>query len=86
MCDLWKRLVEKLPQKEMELVAILFKNIWTRRNSFIFYNKFDNSKKIVQNALKQMEDYQSAQPYDSDQDQSIQRARQEIEPMKWKKN
>lgn len=37
----------------------MLRNIWLRRNGFIFENKFDSPKQIVQNALKHMEAYQS---------------------------
>ncbi|XP_042965962.1 uncharacterized protein LOC122299634 [Carya illinoinensis] len=38
--EIWARLSEKLGTGELELVATVMRNIWSKRNSFVFEGKF----------------------------------------------
>lgn len=43
-----------------EIASIMHK-IWTRRNEFLYEEIFDGSRKVVQRAKDNLEDFQSAQ-------------------------
>ncbi|XP_042962509.1 uncharacterized protein LOC122296782 [Carya illinoinensis] len=45
--QLWGEMTEKLPQKNIEMAAVLFYHIWVRRNSYTFQNQPENPATIV---------------------------------------
>lgn len=53
--------VKKLPQKDKELCAIICRNIWLRRNSFVFEEKFKSPNAIMNQAASQLDKFQEAQ-------------------------
>lgn len=61
MWDLQNHMVEKLNQKELEIGAVTLRQLWTRRNMFVFQNKFESPRKFMQKEKKIQEDYQNAQ-------------------------
>lgn len=56
--ELWAKIVDTLPPKSQKLCAIILRKLWLRRNSFLFDNKFDKPKVVVQSALLQLETFQ----------------------------
>lgn len=59
--SLWMEIVKKLSQKDRKLCAIICRNIWLRRNSFVFDGKFESSYIIMIRAISQLGDFQEAQ-------------------------
>lgn len=53
-------MVVKLTSKVRELAAIICRNLWMRRNIFIFENKFENPKTFLFRAFILLEDYQNS--------------------------
>lgn len=58
--DLWRKMLDRLSQKQLELSDVILRQLWRRRNMFVFKDKFDSPKMVVQNATKQMEEYRKA--------------------------
>lgn len=48
-------MVGKLSKRELEMVAIIFQNLWLRKNSFVFDNILDSLKKMLRVEGKQLE-------------------------------
>ncbi|XP_042939386.1 uncharacterized protein LOC122274411 [Carya illinoinensis] len=57
---LWEKLIDKLTDKELELVAVLMRLLWLRRNSFIFEEKFKDPDSVIRSARAVIEDFQEA--------------------------
>lgn len=55
--DLWLRIVDKLPNNNQHFCAIFLKNLWLRRNAFIFENKFMSPKMLIHNASQQLDGF-----------------------------
>lgn len=53
-------LVEKLSQKDFELVATVCRNIWGQRNKVVFENNFESPRVLLRLSLKQIEEFQSS--------------------------
>lgn len=53
-----KQMVEKLSSQDMELYAILFRQIWARRNLVIFKDKFKRPANVIQKARLLLEEFQ----------------------------
>ncbi|KAF5477203.1 hypothetical protein F2P56_003868 [Juglans regia] len=58
---LWKLLVHKLNQEELEKVAAIMRNIWLRRNKFVLEDKFSSPNRTIRATLKILEEFQRAQ-------------------------
>lgn len=58
--DLWRKMLDRLSQKQLELSVVILRQLWRRRNMFVFKEKFDSPKMVVQDATKQMEEYRKA--------------------------
>lgn len=52
-------MVEDLSQQDRKLSSIICINIWSRRNYFLFEEKFEQPKTLVENALKQLGNFYS---------------------------
>lgn len=50
----------EMPQKDIELCAIIYKNLWLR-NSYVFQENFESPNIIMNRAVTQLEDFQAAQ-------------------------
>lgn len=59
--DLQKRIVKSLPKGNGVGCYYTLSKLWIRRNTLIFDNQFDQPKMVIQQALSQLKDYQSAQ-------------------------
>lgn len=51
----------KLSQKDRELCAIIYRNIWLKRNSYVFEGKVESPSITMNRVASQLEDYQEAQ-------------------------
>ncbi|XP_042958143.1 uncharacterized protein LOC122293710 [Carya illinoinensis] len=56
--------MDKLSEKELELVAVLMRLLWLRRNSFIFEKKFKDPDSVVCTARAVIEDFQEARTHE----------------------
>lgn len=56
-----QKLSSSSQQKEMDLIAIIMRRIWLRRNSLIFYKKFKHPKTLLRGALLEMDEYTQCQ-------------------------
>lgn len=58
--DLWDEIMRKTSLESQELCALIFRNIWLRKNSFIFQNVFSNPKQVVDLAIYLLSSFQQA--------------------------
>ncbi|XP_042968074.1 uncharacterized protein LOC122301061 [Carya illinoinensis] len=79
--QLWCKVVEKCSEKEVVLIAMVMRNIWLRRNSFVFEEMFSSPSAIWNRAKASIEAYQEAQsrPIKDAEQTQIQRKR-----VRWK--
>ncbi|XP_042979938.1 uncharacterized protein LOC122310120 [Carya illinoinensis] len=61
---LWEKFMDKLSEKELELVAVLMRLLWLRRNSFIFEKKFKDPNSVVCTTRAVIEDFQEARTHE----------------------
>lgn len=59
--SLWMEMVKKLSKKDRELCSIICKNLWLRRNSYAFEEKFESPKILMNRTITQLEEFQAAQ-------------------------
>lgn len=46
--DIWAKIMTKKPIQTQDFCALIFRNIWHRRNTFIFKNVFAGPKQVVE--------------------------------------
>ncbi|KAG6624558.1 hypothetical protein CIPAW_16G035600 [Carya illinoinensis] len=59
--ELVKALMSKCDQDTMALFAIIARNIWYRRNQFVFENSFIHPNALVKTARKTLEEFKASQ-------------------------
>ncbi|XP_042939495.1 uncharacterized protein LOC122274525 [Carya illinoinensis] len=59
--ELWERLSALVAKEELELVVVVMRGVWFRRNAFIFENKFTDPGTIVEQAAISLENFQTSQ-------------------------
>ncbi|XP_042992245.1 uncharacterized protein LOC122318727 [Carya illinoinensis] len=59
--ELWERLSALIAKEELELIAVVMRGVWFRRNAFIFENKFTDPGTIVEQATISLENFQTSQ-------------------------
>lgn len=57
-------MVEKLSQQQLEISAMILRNLWRSRNCVIFQEKFESPTQIIQMPTRQLADFQMAQQKD----------------------
>ncbi|KAF5451861.1 hypothetical protein F2P56_026923 [Juglans regia] len=55
--DLWVKLTEKLPRQDLDLVATVMRNMWWRRNAFIFDNIFKGPSELFLQAQETLKGF-----------------------------
>lgn len=50
--DLWEEILKSQNIKSQELCAIILRNLWMRRNTFVFDNNFTCPKQVLNSALQ----------------------------------
>ncbi|KAG6650161.1 hypothetical protein CIPAW_06G023000 [Carya illinoinensis] len=58
--EVWDRMVRRLSMKEMEVVVSVMKQLWLRRNKFVFENQFVNPRIVSKQGLASLEYFQKA--------------------------
>ncbi|KAG6667272.1 hypothetical protein CIPAW_01G090400 [Carya illinoinensis] len=58
---LWEEMVVRLNQEELELAAVIFYQLWIRRNGLVFQETFHSPSSIVAKALSEQAMYKEAQ-------------------------
>lgn len=53
--ELWKALHTKMKPKQLELVAVVMKRIWYRRNKFVFESRFEDPQQLYSVAKQVLE-------------------------------
>ncbi|XP_042939468.1 uncharacterized protein LOC122274499 [Carya illinoinensis] len=61
LCEIWDRIIQKLPKMEVEMVAVSMRKIWLRRNKLIFEEQFTGPKSVISQAIEDLEEYREAQ-------------------------
>lgn len=51
----------KIYRSNVEMIAMIFKYIWSKMNSFLFNQSFESPKQLLQKADRNVKDYQDAQ-------------------------
>ncbi|KAG6667141.1 hypothetical protein CIPAW_01G080900 [Carya illinoinensis] len=59
--ELWDRLLNMVAKEDLELVAVVMRGVWFRRNAFIFEKKFTGPGTIVEQAAISLENFQISQ-------------------------
>ncbi|XP_041026997.1 uncharacterized protein LOC121267211 [Juglans microcarpa x Juglans regia] len=76
----WKKVIQSLSMEDLELVAIVLRNIWLRRNKFVFESLFNSPANIFKQAEITWADFKEANCIES---QKGNPAIREVE--KWRK-
>ncbi|XP_042974746.1 uncharacterized protein LOC122306383 [Carya illinoinensis] len=79
--QLWNRVVDKCSEEEVVLIATVMRNIWLRRNSFVFEEFFSSLDVILNKAKASIEAYQEAQ---SKPVKAIEQIQVHREKVRWK--
>ncbi|XP_042976027.1 uncharacterized protein LOC122307281 [Carya illinoinensis] len=79
---LWESLMQKLNIDELELMAVLFRKVWMRRNAFIFEKKTLCPKMVMRTATDSLLEFKKAQSFQNSHKQEQSEAR---ELSTWKK-
>ncbi|KAF5454761.1 hypothetical protein F2P56_024401 [Juglans regia] len=79
---LWLKLINKLSKEQLELVAVMFRRQWLRRNMFVFERKIVCPKTVLQKASESLVEYKAAQALLQQTKQSQVRGRGDL---KWEK-
>lgn len=58
--DMWQRVICRLCYVKIELVAFILRTSWIGINTFIFENKFDSPKSIIQTTRRSSKEYKYA--------------------------
>ncbi|KAF5458729.1 hypothetical protein F2P56_022739 [Juglans regia] len=57
---IWDEIQSKLQKKKVEEVAMIFKELWFRRNRMVFDGKFDSPSKVITATISSLRSYQEA--------------------------
>ncbi|KAF5477506.1 hypothetical protein F2P56_004140 [Juglans regia] len=79
--DLWLKLTEKLPRQDLNLVATVMRNMWWRRNAFIFENIFKGPSELFLQAQGTLKGFIEA---NSEGDGAIKGGERQEEEVRWK--
>lgn len=58
MLELWSEWTSKLSQEELEVVAVVLRRIWPRRNGMVFENRFEGPEVVFNQAIDCLEEFQ----------------------------
>ncbi|KAF5458995.1 hypothetical protein F2P56_022987 [Juglans regia] len=58
---LWDSICKRVSIEELELMAVTMRDIWMRRNRFVFEQTFMNPSQLIQGARRSLEMFQQAQ-------------------------
>ncbi|XP_041017900.1 uncharacterized protein LOC121260116 [Juglans microcarpa x Juglans regia] len=61
LLELWDRLVEKVSKDVLEEIAMVMRNIWLRRNEFIFEGVFKSPSQVIKAARDELRVFQLVQ-------------------------
>ncbi|KAF5447381.1 hypothetical protein F2P56_032936 [Juglans regia] len=78
--ELWADRCNKLKREDLELMAVVLRRIWLRRNIFVFENKFEGPDVIFRQAIDFLLQFQEAQQ--KDPRSQIERSQREL--CRWK--
>ncbi|KAG6627966.1 hypothetical protein CIPAW_15G166300 [Carya illinoinensis] len=59
--ELWRKMDKELPQVDVERMVAIMQSIWSRRNTWIFENKFCSPTSVMKRALISLMDFQQVQ-------------------------
>lgn len=82
MINLWEKLVQKLKKKDSQLITSIIRNIWLRRNKFIFEQKFDSPRTIVSKKVENLDAFHEVKTEMLSKQKNREITRREV---KWKK-
>ncbi|XP_042942922.1 uncharacterized protein LOC122277108 [Carya illinoinensis] len=57
---LWEKLMDGFDREKLEVVAIQMRNVWLRRNTFVFENRLSCPKRLLLSAIEVLEEYKQA--------------------------